>query len=397
MDLESRFGVLQKAITIFHSIKPKSVLSYNILLNGLARSNQTEALEHAFALWKSMDESTQPRLRADMFSFSAMLKCLSKSKLHDAGKHAIDLLDEMEQRYSAGEVHLKPSEIPYVLAIQTCLHVNDLSGAENVMYRLRDLKHIYPSPRHFCNFLMVLNKIGTSAAANFCEKLIDFMREKVQSGNPELRPNLQCYLILFSTYQRSTKELESIIVAERMARMFELAELDGFGLEEKVCSTVIFFLSRTNDQRFLEKAKDILKALEDNITNRPEQGLFNCVSGGWLQMGSNEKALEVILRGLSEFVEGRLKEAPNEKIFENIIASLVAKGDLVQATKTQLETLHFTNHAWPPLETSQRVLQILRSAWDKSNSPDRLLQMKELEQHMLILARGDHEIAGQSE
>jgi hypothetical protein len=397
MDLESRFGVFEKAMTIFHSIKPKSVLSYNILLNGLARSDQAEALENAFALWKSMDESTEPRLRADMFSFSAVLKCLSKSGLHDAGKKAIDILDEIEQRYIIGEVRLILTEIPYILAMQTCLHVDDINGAETVMDRLGLSKQINPSMRHFFNFLMFLNKTGTPAAAKFCEKIINFMREMAQSGNLELRPNLQCYLVVLSTYQRCAKELGSTVVAEGMIRMFGLAEVDGFGLEAKLCSTIISHLSRTNDQRFLEKANEILKALEDNVTIRPEQHLFSCVSEGWLQGGYHEKALEVMRRGLSEFVEGRLKEVPDEKIFENILTTFVTKGDLLKATKIQLEVLQSTNLSWPPLESSLRVLQILRSAWDKSNSPDRLLQMKVLEEQTMMLESRvcpNHEVAG---
>jgi hypothetical protein len=42
-------------------------------------------------------------------------------------------------------------------------------------------------------------------------------------------------------------------------------------------------------------------------------------------------------------------------------------------------------------------LQILRSAWDKSNSPDRLLQMKVLEEQTMMLESRvcpNHEVAG---
>jgi len=131
----------------------------NLILCGLARfGEQPEALRKAKALFQKCDDLKRAVANTDVKlnrkSYQHFLECIVKANRSQSGKQAEKLLDEMLEKYAAGDDDVKPNVKIYNLVIQALVETKDPKRTEEVLARMyaedvRDEARVYPNLETF--------------------------------------------------------------------------------------------------------------------------------------------------------------------------------------------------------------------------------------------------------
>ena len=155
-------GKADKATAILKSVLADSlgnpdIITFPTLINAWAETSLPDAVNQAFAVLRLLNEHPkyiELGIRPDTFTFSALLKCFSKSNSKTAGKKAVKIADEMDCRYKAGNKNVKPDDISFTLASKTCLRAGGAERAEALLVdeiqELRD-SNLLPRRAEFAN------------------------------------------------------------------------------------------------------------------------------------------------------------------------------------------------------------------------------------------------------
>jgi pentatricopeptide repeat protein len=208
-------------------VKP-SVVTYNAVMNAWASCGLVDAPERAQALlneliqkWKAGDESMKPGLH----SFSTVIKAWTQSKRKDKGATAQAVVDDLLKFYRAGDDALKPNKVILNSLIDAWAKAGEPNRAERT---LREMETFGLKPDAI-SYNTVLNGWSRAGHPERVQALYHEMIQKSQAGEPELNPNGITYDIVIRAWLK-TKRPGTVLNARRvfddMVRSYESGQRD---------------------------------------------------------------------------------------------------------------------------------------------------------------------------
>lgn len=182
---------------------PNTVM-YNIFLNMLAKSKESDASDRARSVidrMEQMHKNGYTNLKPDIISFASLLDCLANSTRPHKANEAEDLLYHME---NSGELATPPSKIAY-----GCV-MSDQAGfatrAESLLNRMLDLylnkgrRDLIPDAHIFSS---VLKCFVNENLYEDAERILQHMNYLYDNGTIEQGPNKVSYCIIIDALAQS--------------------------------------------------------------------------------------------------------------------------------------------------------------------------------------------------
>jgi pentatricopeptide repeat protein len=322
-----------------------TITTFNTLLNALAESETTATV--ALETFQFLDQDPQCKqdlqLEPNLFTFAALLKCLSRSVDPNAGNQAEQVLHNMLSRWKQSQdKSIKPNEVCYSLAIQACLSCGDHARAEAILRRLERWKSEHLGPRTYTTILKYHYSSIVPDAPNKAEQILDRMREMFKTY-PKVYPNPYCYNLVLATWSRH-KDVE--LAADSMWKLFlEMQEEKEYSAAPDMVTyttLITFFVRSGSDRRnlqWIQKADTLLHFMEtsENPSCQPGVEHYQMVMDGWLVLEDVSRATGVLLRRTKAGIH-RKKLGPTpaaiQKVLQGWIHTNQAKNGihLVRAT-----------------------------------------------------------------
>ena len=360
-----------------------TIKTFGTLMNAWAESSRPDAVDQAFAVLRLMNEDPKCihlGLRPNTVIFSSLLKCLSNSNGSDAGKKAVEILDEMECRYKAGDDNVKPNEIAFTLAIRTCLEVGDTERAEALMGRM-EKSDAPPDVRTYIEIMHHWSKVGTPKAAEQAEQLLTRMKQLARTMNPALKPNAYAYNIAMNAWARSSDS----DTCGRMWRLYQQMEEDNVEPDFVTFTTLITFFAKLKEEELLERADSLLLCMEKSKRPDclPDFRHFVPVIRGWLSIDGNgvENATQVLMR----FIDSP-RAKPSPEVIDMVMQGWIKAGDVDRATSLVDKMQELDDANLVPEGPNSTTYNSLLRAWQKiSTHPMKSGNVKKIKERLYFL------------
>jgi pentatricopeptide repeat protein len=329
-------GELQKAEALLQSMQTQyetgantSVLnksSFNIMINGYAKSRDRDGVEQAeILLQKLIEMSESPAqdgevniFKPDAFSFASivdaharrgkkgavdraqellyqmehvlnitpnrvffntMINLLAKSRERGAPQRAEEILNRMQELYKAGNLHVKPDDITFSTVINAWAVSSEPRKAEHAESILRHLAGAGRNNTTGVKPNMIMYSATINAWARTTDdphhvdralQLLNDMEELYAAGNKYVRPNGHCYNAVLNSMAKSPTLIDKPQrVHEFFERMMNTYKMDGNSGAKPTTltfSTIINACAFSNDDK-LEAFNIARKALRTLIAS----------------------------------------------------------------------------------------------------------------------------------
>jgi pentatricopeptide repeat protein len=136
------------------NVKPDSK-TFNYALSAWARSAHPDSINHADALFKEMQIMHKDgEITCDVVTFNILLDCLAKSSKREAAERAEKLLLRMIELADSGLEGFRPTAVSYGCLISAWVRVLDLPRAEAILVNMfresqNGKEYLKPHVRHF--------------------------------------------------------------------------------------------------------------------------------------------------------------------------------------------------------------------------------------------------------
>lgn len=211
LDGYARNGQADAAESLFNKMNPEHVntVSYNTVLNALARSRDKDAPYRAEALLNRMQkeyEEGNENVRPNSISFSSLLNTWAKSGLDGAAEHAEAILTRMEDLAARGNPHVIPNEVCYSTVLHAWSKDSAPDSAERaiaILTRMEDAYRNgkkYAKPNAYC-YNATINAVAKSNIpdkAMLAEKLLNRMIQAYKNGNESAKPSVTSFSTLIN-------------------------------------------------------------------------------------------------------------------------------------------------------------------------------------------------------
>ena len=324
----------------FRDLEPDQ-LFYNAVLNALAKSYQSSAVEKAEEILTMMQTAPDERLRPNIVTYATVIDCYTKCG-EGSPQRAEELLRFVEGTYRSGDKTLKPNAVFYSAILQAWAKSASPEGAtkaEGLLRRniaLYEEGHTYAKP-HAIMYNAVMDAIarsGDPACGIRAEDLLNEMESLYQSGDEELKPSRRSMNAVILAYRNACdggKKAE-----ELLCRMEELSESGRPELTPDVVSyncaisAIVETRSRAGDDDH-NGAADRAQALLDRMESRhihPDGRTYSPVIEAWLKR-NDEKGhalAEMMLQQFLDKVESRKKRTKpgkNQNLYEDAVWDVI--------------------------------------------------------------------------
>jgi pentatricopeptide repeat protein len=276
--------------------------SFNKILSALSKSSIPRAYEISEGLLRYMDKAhktgVHPQARPDVVSYGSLLLAYSRHGNAETVWKAEALLQEMKERYLAGDDHLKPNRVCYNSLIDCWAK----SGR------------------------------GTFGARK-AEELLQEMQAQWENGDASMAPDIITYNAVLNAWARSNTRCCAVQAEKYLNRMWELY----YAGEEKVkpndhsYNTVINAISKSRNEGKAQKALRVLRKMDllyraGNKETRPNQVTYTAVINSCAFPASNDpklrkKALDTAIFTLTELQNSPYGH-PNEVTYGMFIKAI---------------------------------------------------------------------------
>lgn len=389
-----------------------TITTFNALLNALAESETSPTL--ALETFRFLDQDPQCKqglgLEPNLFTFAALLKCVSRSIDPNAGNQAEQILHNMLSRWKqTRDESIKPNEVCYNLAIQACLCCGDHERAEAILQLLERRKSQHLGPRTYATLLKYYSSSTAPDAPRKAEQILDRTR-RMFKAYPKVYPTVYCYNLVLAAWSRH-KDVE--LAADSMWKLFlEMQEEKEYSsAPDLVTSTTLvkFYVRSGSDNRnfqWIQKADTLLHFMEtsNDPSFQPSVEHYQMVMDGWLVLEDVSRATGVLLRRTKAGVQ-RKKLAPTpaaiQKVLQGWIHTYHPKNGihLVRATVLLEELEEWKEKAIYVKEDDdnsnqedfwtgpdRRNYETLLSAWRNSRHPKKNQYIERLEAKLTDMA-----------
>jgi hypothetical protein len=192
-------------------VKPDTI-TYNIIMNAIAKSGQKGAADAAEALLAKMHEyhnQGDPDIRPNVVTYGAVMDCYAKSSSEKGGERGVAaradrLLANMIQMYQQDPVK-NADLLPNTYVFNTCINClakskddDAASKAEEMLLVMNQLHssgipNVKPDSFTYTAIIDCLSKSGYRGAAARADQLLDKMEAKYMAGDMDLKPNTYTY------------------------------------------------------------------------------------------------------------------------------------------------------------------------------------------------------------
>jgi pentatricopeptide repeat protein len=378
------------------------------VVNAWAQSARRDAFDQALALVRRIDSNPKCQLanvRCNRVIWGAVLKCLtnhhhhhhhhrtattsSKHARENAGKMAVALLDEMEQRHRNGDAAMvEPDMVTFTLVLKACLLSGDTELAATVWQRMLQ-SNSPPNVRTYSDILNHYCQLGTPSAAQQAEQILQSMKQRAAAAarnsrdddNDAVRPNSYSYGIVLNAWARSGDAR----CTDRMWDLYQQTIADGVPPDLHMYRTLIYKLAHTKNVTDVQRADTALQALEENEAINNDYTLYSNVLHGYAHCNDAESATRVLIRLIHVYLRGGLSggrdkanqsdkrqqpQHPQPKLFQVVASAWIRSGNVRQATAVTEKMQELHDRGQLPQGPDVRTYQTLQTAWEQSSSTD---------------------------
>ena len=371
-------GNLANAMRIFNLVlaenhlKP-TVQMFNELIHAWGKSPDPDAMDQAFEVYQRMSEHpkcTELLLKPDATTFRSLLYGLSKSKsTKHGGQKAVELLDEIERRYQAGDTSVKPDVVTYTLAIKACLQVDDVERAEAVLKRM-EKSDTPPDVRTYSEILRYWSHIGTLEAAEQAETILMQLKQMAETEDPaSIKPNCFTYNITIYAWSRTGYADAN----ERMWRLYEQMEQDGIEPDTVTFNTLVTYLAKSERRLDLERADSLLLTMGEFKRGHIflDHRHYLPVIKGWITLGDIESAANVLLRTAKNYNKEQDVGLDLNSIVDLVVQAWISLDNLERATWLLAEIQKLKDRNCIPRAPRQQAYKQLLRKWKSSQHPEK--------------------------
>jgi hypothetical protein len=272
------------------SVKPTTTL-FTACISEYGDSSKhnhvAKILELANELKDLYETTKDAAFKPDEMFYSATLDALSKAKGDSALHHALQFLDEIENKHAKGILDNGPNRYAYT------------------------------------NVLHAITKSSISNGAKIAEDLIQRMIDRSdQLSDKSILPDTVTYTALFQIFANS-RRADSTDLAEKWFNKMELQYKNGDNLakpnKRTYTALINCWATRSNRPEAPEKAERILSQMEKDfaegsLESKPDAFVYGAIIKAWSMSKSEDKAIRVwdlYRRMISKYESGDMEMMPN--------------------------------------------------------------------------------------
>jgi hypothetical protein len=347
------------------------------------RSSQPDSFERALKIVRLLESDKKcqaANLTATTSIFNALLQTLTKPRpkdLADAGKLALEILDEMERRHAAGYAQVQPDNETFSIVLKILLQQGDLDQSEALMSRMEATGT--PSDRMpYHEILKYLSRLCSIPAAERAEKILNHMRQLSKQGNLGLRPITSSYNTVISAFLNTVNN-EGYV---RAWGIFLQMKEDQVRPDLVTFTALIGTYSATYDDKDLLEKADILLDEMGQYGILADHRHYCSVIEGWIRCDAVQRATAILMRSIDVYLNDRNARelaAPNYVIMDKVVQGWARRGNLSRATELLHSLYELDNEHNLPYGPRLRTFTNVRYKWMNSDLPDRNEQIVKLD------------------
>jgi len=279
------------------SVKPTTEM-YTACIAAYGSSRQKNSISRVMELFEELKQlykdTNDIDFRPDSQIYGVVIDAISKAKSKDNAslRQAIQLLEQMEKSYEAGEIEEGPNRYAYTNLFRAISQSN-LPGGEMLVedmmnrmdYRSKQFNDdsISPDVHTYTTVIQCLSKSRQPDAAVRAEKMFKQMEQRYDDGDEGCKPNKVTCTALINCWMRSG-HASAGVEAENLLSMMETRAEDG------------------------------------DFELRPDAFVYSSVINTWASSKSNNKAAKawgIYERMKAQYAKGNMEAKPNEFIVSN--------------------------------------------------------------------------------
>jgi len=279
------------------SVKPTTEM-YTACIAAYGSSRQKNSISRVMELFEELKQlykdTNDIDFRPDSQIYGVVIDAISKAKSKDNAslRQAIQLLEQMEKSYEAGEIEEGPNRYAYTNLFRAISQSN-LPGGEMLVedmmnrmdYRSKQFNDdsISPDVHTYTTVIQCLSKSRQPDAAIRAEKMFKQMEQRYDDGDEGCKPNKVTCTALINCWMRSG-HASAGVEAENLLSMMETRAEDG------------------------------------DFELRPDAFVYSSVINTWASSKSNNKAAKawgIYERMKAQYAKGNMEAKPNEFIVSN--------------------------------------------------------------------------------
>ena len=184
-----------------------SIKTFATVLDAYANTGQSEKAE---ALFDKMAASG--KVKVNSITFNTVLNALAKSREPDAPYRAEALLNRMQEEYEAGNDDVKPNGVSFSSLLNSWAK-SDLEfaaeRAEAILNRMEDLAargnaDVAPNPVCYSTVIHAWSRSGASDSAERAMSILTRMEDESKSGQKDVKPNSYCFNATMNAVAKSS-------------------------------------------------------------------------------------------------------------------------------------------------------------------------------------------------
>lgn len=326
---------------------------YNSCLHGFAIRGMVDEAEDLLTMLEERSK-TNSELTPDVLTYSACLNAYSKyTGREEVGKpladRAEDILHRMMKRYdSTGDIHFRPNQYTFGTVISMFAKrktKNAAKDADRILQWLislsekeakpNDIKHeeecdgedpekfsIQPGVGHFVSVLLAYKNQTSAAGVKRIEELLVQMEQMFISGNDQVKPNYQCFVIYLDALAKANKPEKAEMVLSRIESL--CSEDISFDLNNYGYNLVIDAWARSSKSGRAKRAEAVIKRMNDisaetgNTSILPDKLTYTSLMNAIINdrgQGFEDKCAEIL--SMMEAGDERLK--PDNVTYSSMI------------------------------------------------------------------------------
>lgn len=259
----ANIGQSEKAEALFDKMAASgkvkvNTISYNTVLNALAKSREPDSPYRAEALMNRMQEEYEAGnndVKPNAVSFSSLLNSWAKSDLEFAAERAEAILTRMEDLAARGNADISPNPVSYSTVLHAWAKSSASDSAERaigILSRMEDSskngQQKGVKPNAYC-FNAAMNAVAKSSMPDKAEKCYELLHRMIRSyneGNESARPSVTSFSTVINACAYTTGTPEQQKEAFRIARTTFAEFLESEYGEPNVVTFVNFMMACSN-------------------------------------------------------------------------------------------------------------------------------------------------------
>ncbi|KAL7529653.1 hypothetical protein ACHAXR_003081 [Thalassiosira sp. AJA248-18] len=259
------------------------IVAYNIVLNTL--SHDPNYHSKAKKILHFIEQS--PYLRADSFSYNAVIKCCSPGD-------AEELIQHWEMEYKLGHTDERPDSYSYTSLIKSWTMTNTIGFEDKCLKILQWMEEqsVVGTNRIVYNETMkAFSRSTREDAGDLAQKVFNRLVARYEeSHDRKFRPDRFSFMALLNAYGRSCKSHECAMKAERV--LFDMMDSNHLP-DNKLCNSVVSAWARSGSDDAAYHAEEICNRM-DFLGIEVDGVVFNSLINVYTKSRDSNKSVDAL-------------------------------------------------------------------------------------------------------